>query len=144
MMPSDRVVTCCGARACQHVQLSHCQCYYSGDACCWCRTDPSKGVSVGTVAPAAHAGVESARRACSQCGHVGALEVHHVVSISDDPARAFDASNLRLLCRRCHRAVTPTRPPGPRAALRELAREAARRALGSHGVISPTSAAPPR
>ena len=62
MMPSDRVVTCCGARACQHVQLSHCQCYYSGDACCWCRTDPSKGVSVGTVAPAAHAGGGVGRR----------------------------------------------------------------------------------
>jgi hypothetical protein len=48
---------------------------------------------------------------CQQCGdrnHKGRgsrirLEVHHIVSVFEDPSRAFDPSNLTLLCADCHR-----------------------------------------
>ena len=40
---------------------------------------------------------------CEECGEVG-TDVHHVIPIQTDEgwARRFDASNLRLLCVRCH------------------------------------------
>ena len=43
---------------------------------------------------------------CEECGDIG-TDVHHVMPIQTDEgwARRFDASNLRLLCVRCHNAA---------------------------------------
>jgi len=41
---------------------------------------------------------------CSRCRGVGRLEVHHRHKLETDEgwARAFDISNLQVLCRSCH------------------------------------------
>ena len=41
---------------------------------------------------------------CRECGKAGLLEVHHVQPIRDGGA-AWDADNLRTLCRGCHIAT---------------------------------------
>ena len=44
---------------------------------------------------------------CQQKGIVTpAVDVHHVVKISDDPTMRLDRSNLMPLCKRCHSART--------------------------------------
>lgn len=40
---------------------------------------------------------------CSRCGGARRLEVHHVIPIIVDPARALDPSNGVVLCFDCHR-----------------------------------------
>src|SRR5690606_42121235 len=47
---------------------------------------------------------------CDDCQQKGivtpAVDVHHVVKISDDPTMRLDRSNLMPLCKRCHSART--------------------------------------
>ena len=38
---------------------------------------------------------------CVECGHPGALEVHHVVPL-DQGGAPLDLANLQTLCRGCH------------------------------------------
>jgi len=55
---------------------------------------------------------------CVKCGARGRLEVDHIKSVRDDPASAFDPSNLQTLCPSCHTAKTRIEcghaPPDPR------------------------------
>lgn len=44
---------------------------------------------------------------CLNCGSTEALEVDHVIPITDAPERALDASNVQTLCRRCNRRKGP-------------------------------------
>lgn len=40
---------------------------------------------------------------CECCGETDlCLELHHIVSIKDNPALAMEDSNVRLLCHECH------------------------------------------
>lgn len=39
---------------------------------------------------------------CRRCGTRPGVEVHHVVPVYRDPSRAFDATNITLLCGPCH------------------------------------------
>jgi len=43
---------------------------------------------------------------CVQCGFRTGLEVDHVVPVRDAPERAFDLTNLQVLCKRCHSKKT--------------------------------------
>jgi 5-methylcytosine-specific restriction protein A len=58
---------------------------------------------------------------CADCEAEGrwvrATEVHHIVPIAVDPSRRLDPTNLRPLCRGCHRRVTEAERRGeaPRA-----------------------------
>lgn len=38
---------------------------------------------------------------CSECGHAGRLEVHHIVPVANGGAM-FDMANIEVLCRKCH------------------------------------------
>lgn len=43
---------------------------------------------------------------CECCGATDQhLEVHHVISVHDNPALALDEGNVRLLCHECHLAA---------------------------------------
>jgi 5-methylcytosine-specific restriction endonuclease McrA len=53
--------------------------------------------------------LEALRRdgwACVQCGARRRLEVHHVQPVRSAPERAFDLTNLKVLCASCHTRVT--------------------------------------
>ena len=58
---------------------------------------------------------------CERCGWDFTEHVHHVVPVSVDPGRTYDAANVRGLCERCHAEVhrgeplnaKPKPPPGP-------------------------------
>jgi 5-methylcytosine-specific restriction endonuclease McrA len=39
---------------------------------------------------------------CMQCGSAGPLEVHHKVSVTAAPERAFELGNVTTLCSDCH------------------------------------------
>ena len=41
---------------------------------------------------------------CQRCERDLTAEVHHVVPIDRAPLLAYEPSNLRCLCERCHRA----------------------------------------
>jgi 5-methylcytosine-specific restriction endonuclease McrA len=43
-------------------------------------------------------------RVCQQCELDLSTEVHHVIPIEQAPHLAFEVSNLRCLCQRCHHA----------------------------------------
>jgi len=42
------------------------------------------------------------RKYCRNCKATKDLQIHHVIKISQEPAKAFDADNIILLCKRCH------------------------------------------
>lgn len=54
---------------------------------------------------------------CEHCRNALSEEVHHVVPISVDPSMAFEGSNLKALCKRCHRALHNGESEEPRALL---------------------------
>lgn len=39
---------------------------------------------------------------CQRCGAGGSLEAHHIIPAGQAPGRAFDPSNIEVLCRDCH------------------------------------------
>lgn len=39
---------------------------------------------------------------CQECGSNYRLEVHHVIPVGQEPAKAFDVGNCVTLCRSCH------------------------------------------
>ncbi len=43
-------------------------------------------------------------RTCQRCGHDQNLDVHHIIALKHGGA-PYDPSNLRVLCRSCHRTV---------------------------------------
>lgn len=50
---------------------------------------------------------------CEQCGKAfvsEALEIHHIVSISENPSMALQTKNLVLLCHACHQKVHGREP----------------------------------
>lgn len=44
--------------------------------------------------------------ACRRCGASGRLEVDHIKPVRNAPERAFDKSNLQVLCASCHTKKT--------------------------------------
>lgn len=45
---------------------------------------------------------------CKRYGrHTEAKEVHHIEHLEDNPARAYDPTNLISLCHACHRRAHP-------------------------------------
>lgn len=40
--------------------------------------------------------------ACVSCGSTDQLDADHIVRLSEEPALAFELSNLQTLCRPCH------------------------------------------
>ena len=48
--------------------------------------------------------IAKANHVCERCGAPGRLEVHHISKLEtqDGWERAFDLSNLLVLCRSCH------------------------------------------
>jgi 5-methylcytosine-specific restriction endonuclease McrA len=45
------------------------------------------------------------RTVCEECGSDLATECHHVIPVLERPDLAFEPSNVRRLCRRCHKAI---------------------------------------
>jgi 5-methylcytosine-specific restriction protein A len=43
---------------------------------------------------------------CTECGERGRLEVHHIKRVKNHPELAYDLSNLKTLCGKCHARVT--------------------------------------
>ena len=43
---------------------------------------------------------------CVDCGARDRLEVHHVERVKDRPELAYELSNLKTLCGRCHARIT--------------------------------------
>lgn len=39
---------------------------------------------------------------CRRCRHEGGVHIHHLVPVYEDPSRAFDETNITLLCDVCH------------------------------------------
>lgn len=40
---------------------------------------------------------------CKLCPSKELLEIHHIITIFEDPSKACDENNLVLLCRKCHK-----------------------------------------
>ena len=45
---------------------------------------------------------------CSSCGSTESLEADHIEPVGENPEKAFDVSNMQLLCESCHRRKTNT------------------------------------
>ena len=41
---------------------------------------------------------------CQKCDSTDALQIHHIIEVRVDPSKAFDESNILLLCEECHKA----------------------------------------
>jgi len=52
--------------------------------------------------------LESAHFKCNKCGSSRKLELHHKLPVYSHPEKAYDLSNIEVLCKKCHSAVHKT------------------------------------
>jgi len=77
---------------------------FSGDRCNICYNTSSRGYDHRWRKLSEHYRVRNPL--CEDCDAKGmttpATEVHHIVSIQEDPSKRLDINNLVALCTRCH------------------------------------------
>jgi thymidylate synthase (FAD) len=48
--------------------------------------------------------LQNANYACQRCGSNYKLELHHIVTVAENPDLAYEKSNIEVLCKSCHRS----------------------------------------